>query len=532
MMRNYRTETLFPHEGDIEETLTRGMPVGFGEYLIDGRLRTWEGAYQEVHSPVCVRTDSGIARKEIGKYPLMTEKEALEALISARAAFGDGRGAWPAMAPGERIERVEAFVSRMIPKREAVARLLMWEIGKSYEDALKEFDRTVNYARDTAEVVRALKGGPSELVVQHGVAGRIGRVPLGVVLCMGPFNYPLFETFTALVPALLAGNTVVFKTPRFGTLLYQPLLEIFRDLFPPGVVNGISGDGRRLIPPLLLSGMVDCLAFIGTSKVATYLRGLHPKPHRLRCILGLEAKNPAIVLPDADLGMAVKEGVAGALAFNGQRCAALKVFFVHTSVVRPFLEGFSKAMAELTCGMPWEKNVSVTPLAEPGKPKYLAGLVTDAVERGAAVVNEAGGTIKGSFFYPALLYPVTPDMRIFREEQFGPVIPIVSYDDLDEPIGAITESDYGQQASIFGRDPDGVARLVDSLIHQVSRVNINCQCQRSPDKAPFAGRKDSGEGSLSVLDGVTAFTAPSFVSAEDTAANREMVKNLVRGQEG
>jgi len=503
------------------------LPVILDRRLISGSLRAWNGPFREVFSPVCVRTDTGVTRKAIGKYPLMTEKESLEALDAALGAYDHGRGLWPAQPAAARIESAEKLISGLTALRDLITKLLMWEIGKTVRDAQHEVDRTIRYASDVLDVFRKADREPYSVVEEQGIVGRIGKAPLGVVLCMGPFNYPLFETFTALIPALLAGNTVVFKLPRYGALTYHPLLETLRDSFPPGVINMVSGEGRNIIPPILASGLINGFAFIGTSGVASYLRGLHPKPQRLRCVLGLEAKNPAIVLPDADLDVAVRECRAGALSFNGQRCAGLKIFFVHESIAEEFVSRFAEAVDGTKCGMPWEDDVIVTPLVEPGKPAYLKGLMEDAIRSGARIVNEAGGFTDNTFFRPAVLYPVSSSARIYHEEQFGPVMPVVPYRDLDEPMRYVQESDYGQQASIFGRDKAVVTRLVKFLVHQVSRVNINCQCQRSPDTAPFTGRKDSAEGSLSVSDAVAAFTAPSLVSARDTGSDREIVEATV-----
>jgi glyceraldehyde-3-phosphate dehydrogenase (NADP+) len=144
---------------------------------------------------------------------------------------------------------------------------------------------------------------------------------------MGPFNYPLNETFTILIPALIMVNPVVLKPPKLGVLLFHPLLEVFRDCFPPGVINTIYGHGREIATPLMRTGKIDVLAFIGTSKPADELKKAHPKPHRLRSVLGLEAKNPAIILPGADLDLAAVECFLGSLSFNGQRCSAIKIIF-------------------------------------------------------------------------------------------------------------------------------------------------------------------------------------------------------------
>jgi aldehyde dehydrogenase (NAD+) len=186
----------------------------------------------------------------------------------------------------------------------------------------KEFDRTIAYIVATIEALKELDNNGSRFVVAEGTIGQVRRTPLGVVLCMGPYNYPLNETFATLIPALIMGNTVLLKPPRFGVLLFYPLLEAFRNAFPKGVINTVYGNGADVVPALLGSGKVNVLTLIGSSKVADHLKKLHPKINRLRAILGLDAKNAAIVMPDADLELAVKECLLGALTFNGQHCTA------------------------------------------------------------------------------------------------------------------------------------------------------------------------------------------------------------------
>jgi glyceraldehyde-3-phosphate dehydrogenase (NADP+) len=276
------------------------------------------------------------------------------------------------------------------------------------------------------------------------------------------------------------------------------------------------------------SGKVDVLAFIGTNKVADILKKQHPSLHRLRCVLGLDAKNPAIILPDADLDLAVKECLLGSLSYNGQRCTALKILFVHSKVADPFLQKMSQAINSLKIGMPWEKDVNLTPLPETGKTVYLKGLLDDAVKNGAKVINEFGGEINSTFFFPALLYPVNDKMAVFREEQFGPVVPVIPFNNVDEPIRYMIESNYGQQASIFGRDPAVIAKLIDPLVNQCCRVNINCQCQRGPDKFPFTGRKDSAEGTLSVSDALRVFSIRTLVASKEQDANKAIITEIVR----
>lgn len=520
--------TLFPAPEDIPPQHRLTDPLELRTYLMGGELRQWEGATQEVLSPVCVRTPAGPERVRIGSFPLMGETDALAALDAAVAAYDNGRGEWPTMTVANRIGHVQRFAARMKERRTEVVRLLMWEIGKTEKDAGKEFDRTITYMADTIDALKDLDRVSSRFVIHEGIIGQIRRAPLGVALCMGPYNYPLNETFTTLIPALIMGNTVLLKPPRHGVLLFAPLLEAFRDSFPPGVVNTLFGAGRTVTPPLMASGKVDVLAFIGTSPAANALHKGHPKPHRLRTVLGLEAKNPAIVLHDADLNLAVEECIAGSLSFNGQRCTALKIIFVHESAVDQFLALFSQALAAVGCGMPWEPGTMITPLPEPGKTAYLSELLEDARRHGARVVNDGGGTAAGSFFYPAVVYPVTPAMRLYAEEQFGPIVPVVTFTDVNVPIRAIEESDYGQQVSIFGRDPQTLAGLMDHLVNQVSRVNINCQCQRGPDIFPFTGRKDSAVGTLSVSDALRSFSIRTLVAAKEIDLNKEIIADIVR----
>jgi glyceraldehyde-3-phosphate dehydrogenase (NADP+) len=526
-MTDVQSASIFPAENTIPAKWRIASPLEQRQYLCNGEIKEWSGPQQDVFSPIHVASHDGLQQKLLGSYPLLEEQQALEALDAACRAYDDGRGAWPTMSVEERIRHVEAFAYRMKEKRDDVVRLLMWEIAKTLPDAEKEFDRTVDYIRDTVDALKDLDRASSRFVIEQGVIGQIRRAPLGVALCMGPFNYPLNETFTTLIPALIMGNTVVFRHPKPGVLLHQPLLEAFRDSFPKGVVNTVYGEGRKLIGPLMTSGRIDVLAFIGSSRVADVLKQQHPKPHRLRCILGLDAKNAGIVLKDADLDQAVKECVLGALSYNGQRCTALKMLFVHRDIVDDFIANFSNAVEGLKGGMPWEAGVSITPLPEPNKTGYLRELIDDACAKGARVVNRNGGSVERTFMSPAIVYPVNPGMRLYSEEQFGPVIPIAPFSDIEEPMNYVIQSNYGQQVSLFGSDPQIIADLIDPLVNQVCRVNINSQCQRGPDTFPFTARKDSAEGTLSVSDALRVFSIRTLVAAKNTDANRRIIKAIV-----
>lgn len=526
----HRVDAIFPAFSDIPEAFKLHTPVNQRQYLINGEMRQWDGEVEEVISPLRIQTDEGLKPFTVGHFPLLTEQESLDALNAAAMAYNLGQGEWPTMAVSQRIEHVQDFAYRMKEKRAEVVKLLMWEIGKSYQDSQKEFDRTVRYIEDTIDALKDLDRVSSRFELSEGVIGQIRRAPIGIVLCMGPSNYPLNETFTLLIPALIMGNTTIMKLPRPGVLPCTPLLEAFQKAFPPGVINTVYGSGRVVTPPLMAAGDISALAFIGSSRAANSLEKQHPKLNRLRTVYGLEAKNPAIVLPDADLDLTVRECILGTLSYNGQRCTALKILFVHRQIADTFLEKLLEAIAQLHIGMPWDDGVMITPLPEAGKSEYFTALLDDAKHHGAEVINPGGGTVNETFFYPAVVYPVTSAMRLYSEEQFGPVIPVVPYDNIEAPIDYIVNSNYGQQVSIFGQDSDTIASLIDPLVNQVCRVNLNSQCQRGPDTFPFTGRKDSAEGTLSVSDALRAFSIRTLVAAKEKDLNKTLITEIVRNR--
>ena len=518
---------LFPTADEIPENFRFPKSVEQKEYLINGEILKWTGPVKDVFSPVFENKNGELKQVRLGSQPILDRTVALKVLDAAIASYDHGRGEWATMSIKNRVEHMVNFTKRMKEKRNEVVNMIMWEIGKSFADSQKEFDRTIDYIQDTIEALKNLDRDSSRIQKVQGVYAQIRRGPLGVVLCMGPYNYPLNETYCNLIPALIMGNSVIFKPAKYGVLLHRPLLEIFRDSFPKGVINFIYGEGAETSGTLMASGKIDCLAFIGTSRVANILKKQHPFPNRLRGALGLEAKNPAIILPDAEMEMTVSECITGSLSFNGQRCTALKIIFVHESISKIFIEKFCARLQTLKFGMPWEENVMLTPLPEKGKTIYLSELIKDAVEKGATIANENGGLVVESFMYPAVLTGVTSNMRIYNEEQFGPVIPIIEFKNINEPIEYMVNSNYGQQVSVFGSSADEIANLIDPLVNQVCRVNINSQCQRGPDVFPFNGRKDSAEGTLSVSDALRVFSIRTLVATKDNDLNKNILTEIL-----
>ena len=494
-------------------------------YLVNGKLKKWTGETTPVFSTISAT--AAYTPTLLGTIPAMGASAADEVVASATEAYNNGQGLWPTMKVAGRIKAMEQFVTQMKATRAAVVKMLMWEIGKSLPDSEKEFDRTVEYIYDTIEDYKQLDRNNARFTKTQGVTAMVRRGPLGVVLCLGPYNYPLNETFAMLIPAIMMGNTVIFKPAKHGVLVISPLLEAFQNSFPKGVVNIVYGRGRDVASPIMKSGKVTVLALIGNSKSAIALQDQHPNKNRLRLILGLEAKNPAIILPDADLDLAIQECISGTLSFNGQRCTALKVLYVHESIAEEFNQRFSAKVDALPYGNPWEKGVMLTPLPETGKPAYIQELIDDAKSKGAEVLNQKGGERSENYIFPAVLYPVNKKMRVYHEEQFGPVIPILSFKNIQEPLNDMAESNYGQQVSLFGKDIKTIAPLIDTLVNLVCRVNLNSSCQRGPDMYPFTGRKDSALGTLSIHDALRSFSIRTFVASKDNVYNNEILQALL-----
>lgn len=518
---------LFPTLEQVAPPPIAGPPT----WLIDGEVRPWLGPAREVRSCVAVRGGATVEGPVLGSEALVGEREALLAVEAAVRAFDGGEGAWPSASVERRIKAVLDFAEAIESRLYVIADLLMWEVGKPRKAALDEVTRSIDYIRNTVEHSRRIR--VADKVVRSGNAGgtthwaRTHRRPLGVVVCVAPYNYPINEFLTTIIPALLMGNVVIAKTPRFGALATSVLFPAFREHFPAGVVGVLTGEGRAVLPALMAasrldtpgttSGVVDALAFIGGEAAANALLRAHPAPITLHKVLGLGAKNVAVVLPDADLDRAATAIVKGALGFNGQRCTAEKLVFAQRQVHRPLLDRVVERVSQLKVGAPWETDVSITPLPEPQRLQSMWSLLTDALERGAKVENHGGGRGWHSIMRPAVVSGVTPEMRLYHEEQFGPILPIAMFDDIEEVIEWQRRSPFGQQSAVWG-SPTSARSLVRKLMRYVARVNVNDVCQRGPDCFGFTATDKSGFGTLSLEDALLTFSRPVLLQSKDEEA--------------
>jgi len=507
-------------------------------------------------------------RPIIGKLPQMSTEQTLTVLKDAEAAWDGGSGAWPQMPLRERLDAIERLIQDLeTNQREKMVQVLMWEIGKNRKDAESEFDRTMAFGRQAMQVVRGVNindeaeantdcddefGGSWKSI--GSTMAFVRRAAVGIVLCLGPMNYPLNETYATLIPALLMGNVVLMKVPTVGGLVHLLTMEAFQKSLPVGAMNFVSGRGRVTMPVLMETGKVDALAFIGGSSAADSLIRQHPHPHRLKIFLQLEAKNMGIFLPDMfrkgsekveELSKAVDQSVLGALSFNGQRCTSLKLFFIPKGHGAEFSKLMAERIDSMHVGLPWQswgddgENIDskptyshFTPLPNKSRIELMKRLIDDAVSKGAKIVNKKGGEIIGgiesTLMVPAVLYPVTPDMDIYYEEQFGPVVPITEYESLDTVLSYGQKGLYGQQVSIFvsEEETESAATLLDRFSTVFGKININSQCARSPDTLPFSGRRSSAMGVMSVKDALREFSIPTVVAYKDSDINTRIVQEI------
>jgi glyceraldehyde-3-phosphate dehydrogenase (NADP+) len=494
----------------------------------------------------------------MGAMPQMSTEQSIQILQDAKQGWDSGNGKWTQMSLSQRIAALESFTTELQGSRDEIIKVLMFEIGKNYNDAASEFDRTVDFIRQTIKTVQTSQDFNAAFQKVSSTNVFIRRNAFGIVLALGPYNYPLNETYATIIPALLMGNIVILKIPQVGGLAHLLTFDAFSKTLPKNTVHFISGSGRKTLPPLMESGDIDGLAFIGGTSAADKLIKQHPEPHRLKVFLQLEAKNMAIVMKDmVDLGDASDDGqkqmsystfqmldeiIVGALSYNGQRCTALKVIFVPKGYGTFVAKELSDRVDSLFKGMPWEvdgqgKYAQITPLPNRERVEFMHELIQDALSKGGVIANKNGGNIvtgtnhqdpydPSTLMIPAVINNVTVEMRIYKEEQFGPIIPIVEYDDIQQVLSYGLNGKYGQQVSIFTNksSPDAIA-LVDAFSAVFGKININSQCGRSPDSVPFTARRSSGLGVMSIEDALKEFSVPTVVSYKNEGS-KDMVQAL------
>ncbi|WP_077328816.1 NADP-dependent glyceraldehyde-3-phosphate dehydrogenase [Virgibacillus siamensis] len=434
-----------------------------------------------------------------GKVQAMTESEVNTALTGAK----DAQKEWGRKSFDERARLLYSWADQLLLMKDEIAETIMKEVGKGLASAEKEVIRTADFIKYTAEEGKRLHG---ELInggsFNSGSANKfalVNRNPVGVVLAISPFNYPVNLAAAKIAPALIAGNAVVFKPATQGAISGTRMIEALDKAgLPSGLVNLVTGKGSEIGDYLITHPLVDLINFTGGSDTG---KSISEKASMVPVILELGGKDPAIVLEDADLDKAASDIVSGGFSYSGQRCTAIKRVLVIDNKADKLVENIKEKMESLKVGAP-EDNADVTPLINRKATDFVTGLIEDAIEKGARVVS--GNHREGNLIYPTLLDCVTKNMAIAWEEPFGPVIPVIRVESVDEAIDIANESQYGLQASIFTKNMEQAIRIGNEL--EVGSVQINGKTERGPDHFPFLGVKSSGVGVQGIRKSIESMT--------------------------
>ena len=458
--------------------------------LVNGE---WKSSEKEItiYSP--------INQEELGTVPAMSQAEVDEAMQAARAALP----AWRALAPVERAAYLHKTAAILERDKQKIGTILAKEVAKGIKAAIGEVVRTADLIRYAAEeglriTGQAMEGGGFEAASKNKLAV-VRREPVGVVLAIAPFNYPVNLSASKIAPALIAGNVVMFKPPTQGSISGLLLAKAFEEAgIPDGVFNTITGRGSEIGDYIIEHKEVNFINFTGSTPIGERigrLAGMRP------IMLELGGKDVALVLEDADLEHAANQIVAGAFSYSGQRCTAIKRVIVLESVADTLAALLQAEVTKLTVGDLFD-NADITPVIDNTSADFIWDLIEDAQEKGAQALTPIKR--EGNLLWPVLFDQVTKDMKVAWEEPFGPVLPIIRVASVEEAIAFANESEFGLQSSVFTNDFKKAFEIAEKL--EVGTVHINNKTQRGPDNFPFLGVKGSGAGVQGIKYSIEAMT--------------------------
>lgn len=453
--------------------------------LINGEwVSSMSGNFIDINSPL----DNSL----LGRVPAMTKEEVDSAVQTAKEA----QKRWKDITISERSEILYKAADILLRNIDELSELMMMEIAKDKKSCRSEVSRTADFIKFTADTAKNLSGesipGDSFPGFKNNKVSIVKREPLGVVLAISPFNYPINLSASKIAPGLMAGNSVVLKPATQGSLCGLYLARIFEKAgVPAGVLNTVTGRGSEIGDYITTHKEINFINFTGSTEIGARISSM---TNMVPLLMELGGKDAAIVLEDADLELAASNIVTGGYSYSGQRCTAVKRILVVDTIADKLVEKIKENMKKLTLGNPLEKDVDIVPLISSKAADFVCELIEEAKEKGADLV--VGGERDGNLIYPTLFDNVTTDMRLAWEEPFGPVIPIIRVKDKDEAIEIANRSEYGLQSAVFTENINDAFYVVDKL--DVGTVQINNKTERGPDHFPFLGVKASGMGTQGI----------------------------------
>lgn len=457
------------------------------------------GQWTESSSGDRIKIYSPVDDSLIGEIQAQSKNDVDFAVQSAKEAQRE----WAKIPISERANIIHKAARIMEKYEEEIADILVKEIAKAKSSAISEVQRTVDFMHFTAETAKRMTG---ETIYGDAFPGfdktkisLVDRVPLGVILCISPFNYPVNLSISKIAPALVGGNSVVFKPPTQGSISAMYLGQIFCEAgIPAGVLNIVTGKGSEIGDYLTSHLGIDMINFTGSTEIGHHIA---KEAGMIPLLLELGGKDAAIVLDDCDLDETAQNIVKGAFNYSGQRCTAVKRVLVMDSIADELASKIVSEVAKLTVGKP-EDDAQITPLINDKAADFVQELIDDALEKGGKLL--IGNKRDKRYIWPTVFDNVTQDMRLAWEEPFGPVLPIIRVKSIEEAIDISNRSEYGLQGCVFTKNIDKAFAIAQKL--EVGTVQINNKTERGPDHFPFLGVKASGLGTQGIRYSIEAMT--------------------------
>ena len=441
--------------------------------------------------------------KELARIPSPPAEDVETAVQRAVLAFEKTR----VIPTFTRVAILRTVAAELERRRDDLARTIAAEAGKPLKAARAEAERAAATFSAAAAALEAWKGEMLPLDVNAVSLGRWGvvkRVPLGPVLAITPFNFPLNLTSHKVAPAIAVGAPVIqkpaSKTPLSALALREIVLEAGwpADAYVVLPISGAAAEGLVLDPRL------PVISFTGSGAVGWRLKSLVPKK---RVALELGGNAAVVVHSDADLDDAARRTASGAFSYAGQSCISVQRALVHRPVLEAFREKLLAAASTLVVGDPLDEKTDVGPMIAPAEAARVEAWVAEAVVGGATVLR--GGTRVGECLHPTILANTTPSMKVEAQEVFAPVVTLNAYDDFEEALRRVNDSKYGLQAGVFTRDLARIQRAFDVL--EVGAVLANDVPTWRADRMPYGGVKESGSGREGPAYAMEEFTEPRLL---------------------
>lgn len=441
-----------------------------GKAYINGKL---------INSTKRINVISPLDNQVIGSVPALEKKDLDRAFESAAKSFKT----WSITSDEIRIKYLKIFETFLQESKHKLTEIMHYEIAKPIDEASKEIERSIDYLNKTIEMYQIIK---KKTVKIDGKTNDIYRVPLGVILAISPFNYPVNLSLSKIIPALISGNTIVFKPATNGSLVGTMLAELFKKAnLPKGVINVVTGKGSDIGNHLTTHPLTSMISFTGSVEVGKRIAQHH---HLIPLVLELGGNDGAYVRYDANIKMAAKLIAQGAFGFAGQRCTAIKRLIVHDKIKQPFIQTLVDEI----------KKLPMIPLVN----KEAADWVFKLLNHGVKKIIVGGKRTNNQF--TNTLVETTAKSLAWTEEAFGPLLPVMYVKDDQQAIKLLNATRYGLQNSLFTSDVDWAKKVALEL--QCGSVNINAASSRSPDEFPFLGIKDSGFGVQGIKQALISMT--------------------------